>query len=112
VAAKQAIVSIWDKTPKRPYGLKNALELELDRLGFLDNKGQKYGWSSSSSSSSESTSPVCLGTPPTANNTPQVTPNHSNLTSSSPTATHPKQKNQYDKLSSDIVSARWRLFCS
>jgi hypothetical protein len=40
--------------------------LELDRLEFLDNKGQKYGWSSSSSSSSEATSPVSLGTPSTA----------------------------------------------
>ena len=75
--------------------------LELDRLEFLDNKGQIYGWSSSSSSSSEDTSPVSLGTPSTANSTPQVTPNNSHSTSSSPTATPPEQKNQYDKLSSD-----------
>ena len=75
--------------------------LELDRLEFLDNKGQIYGWSSSSSSSSEDTSPVSLGTPSTANSTPQVTPNNTHSTSSSPTATPPEQKNQYDKLSSD-----------
>jgi hypothetical protein len=75
--------------------------LELDRLEFLDNKGQKYGWSSSSSSSSEATSPVSLGTPSTANSTPQVTPNNSHSTSSSPTATPLEQNNQYDKLSSD-----------
>ena len=39
--------------------------------------------------------------PPTANSTPQVTPNHSPSTSISPTITPQEQKNQYDKLSSD-----------
>ena len=75
--------------------------LELDRLDFLDNKGQKYGWSRSSTFSSVDTSPVSQETPLTANNTPQVTPNHSPSTSLLPTVTSQEQINQYDKLSSE-----------
>ena len=52
------------------------LGLELDRLEFLDNKEQKYGWGHSSTSSSETTLSVSLETPLTANSTSQVTPNH------------------------------------
>lgn len=73
--------------------------LELDRLEFLDSNGQKYGWSSSSSS--ESTSQVSPGTPTTAENTPHVHLNHSPSTSSTPTASPQLQKFQYDSLSDD-----------
>ena len=62
--------------------------LELDSLEFLDSKGQRYGWKADVTP---------LGTPTTADSSPQVTPNQGPSTSSSPTVT----QNQNNNLTSE-----------